>query len=429
MTRARMAHGIVDCLLHDAEQCDGDIRLERVDRPVAAVVEPPRKAAPRLADRAVEVVFHRIGKAEQMQHRWLGLFDDLAQRLHGEVQRPAQIGHIRPRDLFARRKPVDPPREAGEVGERLVVQVHPDALAFLLERLCQPQRALPQPLLARAGLGLDDGRLAGLFGGAQGKEIGRQQFRHIARVAQVVGPVTCGRGQRTAQCADDLAMHDHRHMQPRAQAMVKDRRVKGAFKAEPQVRHRVVGQDIVNLAHQQRTDRAVDHRTQRKLPPGGVDPGLIGGMEPPVALHDAHVEVVMRHDRRDLGRDRADRRAEVELPGKQPRDAEELLEPRRGGIRGIARPDHDAPPPGDGPIMAQLCGRRHGAIGARLAGTRNAAGQHPQTACLFAPRQGGRACVILGRRRASRSPSGSWRPPPAGPTTSAPRRGPSGRER
>ncbi len=48
--------------------------------------------------------------------------------------------------------------QRGQVCQRLVVQVHADALALVLELLGEAQRPLPQPILAGARFSLDDGR-------------------------------------------------------------------------------------------------------------------------------------------------------------------------------------------------------------------------------------------------------------------------------
>ena len=73
-------------------------------------------------------------------------------------------------------QPFQPARQTREIGKRLVMQVHADALALGFQRLGQLQRSQPQPLLPGARLGLDDGGTLGLLGGSQGKEIGRQQI-------------------------------------------------------------------------------------------------------------------------------------------------------------------------------------------------------------------------------------------------------------
>ena len=59
-----------------------------------------------------------------------------------------------------------------QVGQRLVVQVHADALALALEGFRQIECAKPQSLFACPGLGLDNRRLLRLLGSPQSKEIG-----------------------------------------------------------------------------------------------------------------------------------------------------------------------------------------------------------------------------------------------------------------
>ena len=60
------------------------------------------------------------------------------------------------------RQPFDLPGQARQVGQRLVMQVHADPLAFALQRLGQVECAQPQAFLARPRLRFDDGRTLGL---------------------------------------------------------------------------------------------------------------------------------------------------------------------------------------------------------------------------------------------------------------------------
>ena len=64
-----------------------------------------------------------------------------------------------------------------------------------------------------------------------------------------------------------------------------------------------------------------------RIAPGGVDPGLIGGVNLAVVADDADVEMVIGDDLGHLRRDGADGREEVELPRERARDAEELVQP------------------------------------------------------------------------------------------------------
>ena len=91
------------------------------------------------------------------------------------------------------------------------------------QRFGQAQRALAQPFFPRAGLGLHDGRLAGAFGGADGVEVGRQEIGEVAGVPRVGPPIGAGLVARDGERADDLAMHDHRHMDAGAERVVVDR--------------------------------------------------------------------------------------------------------------------------------------------------------------------------------------------------------------
>ena len=70
------------------------------------------------------------------------------------------------------------------------MQVHADTLPLAFQCLSQTQRALTKAFFARPRLGLDNRRLAGLFGGPQRKEIGRQQLRHITGIAHIIGAIT-----------------------------------------------------------------------------------------------------------------------------------------------------------------------------------------------------------------------------------------------
>lgn len=145
-------------------------------------------------------------------------------------------------------------------------------------------------------------------------------------MAQLGRAIGSRRQQRAAQGPDDLAMHHHRHMQPRPQAMVKDRPMPRPRRIEPGVRAGVGGQHVIDLAHQERPDRAVCHRAQGIPAPPGLDAAFIGCVEPPVALQDADVQMVMRQDLCHLGCHRLDGRAEIQLPRQQARDREEPVD-------------------------------------------------------------------------------------------------------
>ena len=77
---------VVHRLLRDAEQGKADRQGQRVNRAIGFVDQLAVDQLPGIADRPVHVIFHGLGKAEQMQDRRFRLFDDLAQRLHRLVQ-------------------------------------------------------------------------------------------------------------------------------------------------------------------------------------------------------------------------------------------------------------------------------------------------------------------------------------------------------
>ena len=88
---------------------------------------------------------------------------------------------------------------------------------------------------------------------------------------------------------------------------------------------------MVNLAHQQGTDRAVGHRGLRHLAPACINPGFVCRMKPPVCPHDADIQMIMRDDRRHFGPHRPDRRPKIQLPGQKSGNPEKLIQPRGWG--------------------------------------------------------------------------------------------------
>lgn len=329
--RLRMVDRVVDGFLRDPEQGNTHGGRQGIYRPVRPVRKGAACGMTAIADGKFKMVFNRMGKAEKMQNRWFCRFDDLAQRLHGPLKTLADRSKIGGNKAFGQPQPFQAARDTGQVGKGLIMQIHADPLPFLFQRLGQIERALAQPLFAGPRLGFDDGRLAGLIGGAQGEEIGRQQFGDMAGVADVIGAVAGRLMQRTRQRAGDFAMHDHRQMNPRPQLVIKDRPMCRHVVVKARIGAGVFGQDKIDLAHQQRPKRAVGDRRMGHGAPMGVDPGLIGGVESPVDTDDADIKVVMRHDLRDLGGHRPDRRAEIKLPCQKPRDAKILVQPGRGG--------------------------------------------------------------------------------------------------
>ena len=385
-----MIDRVVDRLLRDAEQRDADRRVKCVEGAIGVIAQGPARRLTRIADRAVKMVFHRLGKAEQMQHRGLGLLDDLAQILHAKLQSARHRFQRFGRYRAATAQPFQPPRQPGKVGQGLVVQIHADALALALQRFGQLQRALPQPFLAGAGLGFHDRRLLRLLGRPQREEIRRQQVGDITRVAHIGVGVAPGPQQRTTERPDDLAMHHHRHMNPAAQRMFEDRLVKRTFELEPRVGACVIGQDVVNLALQQGADRAVGHRRQRLAAPIGFDAGLVGGVKLGITAHDADIKMVVRQDTGNLGGHRADRRAEIKLPGQQPRDSEKVVQQRCwGDIDHLRRAFPGAGRNGAKPCQHHARQRashlRHPAQSS--CGFQQPVWGFPQMACLFGPIQ------------------------------------------
>jgi hypothetical protein len=138
---------------------------------------------------------------------------------------------------------------------------------------------------------------------------------------------------RDGQRPDDLAVDDQRRVDAGAQRVVVDWPGEGAGEVEAGVGRRVLGQDVVDLAHEERPDRALRHGRVGRGAPRRVDPGLVGGVDLAVVADDADVEMVVGDDLGHLGRDSADGRQEVELPRDGAGDAEELVEPRIGPLR------------------------------------------------------------------------------------------------
>ena len=83
---------------------------------------------------------------------------------------------------------------------------------------------------------------------------------------------------------------------------------------------------MINLALQKRPDRAVGNRGMGLVAPIRFDPAFISGVKLPVLTQDAHIQMVVRQDLGDLGRDGADGRAKVQLAGQQSRDAEKMVQ-------------------------------------------------------------------------------------------------------
>ena len=119
------------------------------------------------------MIFHRLRKSEQMQHRWRCRLDDLAQRLQRAVQPLTDARQIGSHHIARHPKPIQTPRQACQVCQCLVMQVHPDPLTFAFQRFGQFQRPLTQPFFPRPRGHLDNRRLTGLFGGPQRKEVWR----------------------------------------------------------------------------------------------------------------------------------------------------------------------------------------------------------------------------------------------------------------
>lgn len=118
---------------------------------------------------------------------------------------------------------LDAPRQPRQVRQRLVVQIHADALPFGLQRLGQLQRAEPQPLLTGIGARFLDGGAFGLLGGADGVEIGRQQIGDRAGIRHILHRIGVRLVGGATQRADNVAMHLHRHMQATMQVEFDDR--------------------------------------------------------------------------------------------------------------------------------------------------------------------------------------------------------------
>ncbi len=96
-------------------------------------------------------------------------------------------------------------------------------------------------------------------------------------------------------------------MQPAAQGLFDDRPFEGALKVKPRIVDRIVRQQIIYFPPEKAAYRTVDDRRRGGVSPSGVHAGFVRRVI--VAVHDqnAHVQMVVRNDVRNLGRDGPDR--------------------------------------------------------------------------------------------------------------------------
>ena len=95
------------------------------------------------ADAAVEMRLDRVAQAEQFEHARPHVVDDVAQLREAADDLAFELGKLRrPRHALAAQRR-DLPRDAGKVGERLVVQVHGHAAPFALHAFGQLARRPP----------------------------------------------------------------------------------------------------------------------------------------------------------------------------------------------------------------------------------------------------------------------------------------------
>ena len=104
-------------------------------------------------------------------------------------------------------------------------------------------------------------------------------------------------------------------METAVQRLMKDRMRESALEVKLRIAPGVVGQKKVAFAPEQCADGAVADRGGKTTAPVGFHSTLVGGMELLVHHDDADVEMVVRDDMADFGRDRLNDGVEIELPG------------------------------------------------------------------------------------------------------------------
>ena len=205
-------------------------------------------------------------------------------------------------------------------------RVHADALAFLLQGFGKLQRALPQSLLAGAGFCLDNGRALRLLGRLQSEEIGRQQVGDDAGAFDIVHRIDarfCDEQESAAMIVPCTFIGTCRRLRSDCSTIG---RLKAPSKWKRGSDHGVVCKEKIHLAPEQRADGAVDYGRAGKVAPGGLDARLIGRVVVATLKEYTDIEMVVRDYMGDLGRDRTDGRAEIELAREQPGNAEIVVE-------------------------------------------------------------------------------------------------------
>jgi hypothetical protein len=144
-----MTDGVVNCLLDDAIDGDHSVGGKLIEASAAVIDEHIGHGSRRFADAALEQCLDRLAKTKELQDRGPGVVNDHAQLADAVLDILLYRFNLRSLERGPFDDALHHSRDARQVGERLVVEVHAERLPGILQFFGQLQGAGAQSFRAR----------------------------------------------------------------------------------------------------------------------------------------------------------------------------------------------------------------------------------------------------------------------------------------